>query len=97
MTTRPTHEESCALSRAIKKARVDGPKLRIQWLASGADQNPPGTYYKAEANVPPVRRVFHLFLPAPVNNRATVKVALMNHLEGLTQSKPSITVQEITP
>lgn len=92
-----THEDNSALSRSIKKARVDGPTLRIAWLASGADQSPPGTHYKAETDVAKVRRVFHVFIPAPVNNRATVKVALMNQLEGLTQSRPAITVQEITP
>lgn len=97
MTTRPTHEENCKLARAIKKSRVDGPTLRIAWLASGAEQSPPGTYYKAETDVANNRRVFHVFIPAPVNNRATVKVALMNDLEGLTHSRPAITVQEITP
>ncbi len=96
MTTRPTYEENCALARSIRKARVTGPTLRIAWLASGADQSPPGTYYKAETDVAAVRRVFHVFLPAPANNRATVKVALINQLEGLTQSRPAITVQEIT-
>lgn len=96
MNARPTHEANCALARNIKRSRVDGPTLRIQWLASGADQSPPGTHFKAETLVDTVRRVFHVFIPAPVNNRATVKVALMNHLEGLTQPKPAITISEIT-
>lgn len=95
---RPTHEENCAVSRYIKKARVDGPTLRVQWLASGADQSPPGTFYKAEVNGPAkdARRVFHVFIPAPANNRATVKVALMNHLEGLTHNKAATRLEEIT-
>lgn len=92
----PTHEENCALARTLGKARVDGPKLRIQWLASGAGEKKPGTWFKAETNIIDKRRVFHLFMPAPSNNRSTVKASLIRHLEGFTQPTPGIRVEEIT-
>lgn len=84
------------LASCIKKSRVDGPTLLIQWHAPGNDPKTPGTYYSARVAVgkEPVR-FFRLFMPAPTNSRASVKVALINDLEGFTQRHPLISCVEV--